>query len=157
MRFIAHRGNLKGRRPERENHPDYIEEAIEQGFDVEIDVWYEPTSTGGLYWLGHDEPQYEINLIWLDKHKEHLWCHAKNLDAFHQLIHHTEINSFWHQNDDYTLTTHNFIWTYPNKPIKQYSYRQIILLFDWSNDDIKIPHGGICSDEIALYKNKYQN
>ena len=39
MKLISHRGNLNGRIPERENHPDYIDEAIEAGYDVEIDIW----------------------------------------------------------------------------------------------------------------------
>jgi hypothetical protein len=24
--------------------------------------------------------------------------------------------SFWHQNDDFTLTSKNYIWTYPGQP-----------------------------------------
>ena len=39
MKIISHRGNLEGRIPEDENNPDYIHEAIESGFDVEIDLW----------------------------------------------------------------------------------------------------------------------
>lgn len=153
MKFIAHRGNLTGKIPERENHPDYILEAIKQGYDVEIDVWYE---IGNGFFLGHDKQQYDVKLSWLQKHKDYLWCHAKNLDALNQLINHTEINSFWHQQDDYTLTTHNFIWTYPNKRTISFNFKQIILLLDW-NDHIDIQCGGICSDDIILYKNKYQN
>jgi len=156
MKFISHRGNLTSKKPERENQPQYIEEAINEGFDVEIDVWFEPTNTSCKYFLGHDKPQYEVNVEWLLKHSEFLWCHTKNLEALLELTY-LELNSFWHQEDDYTLTTHGFIWTYPNKKIIQYSYQQIILLFDWTNDDVDIPHGGICSDEIMLYRNKYQN
>lgn len=152
MKFIAHRGNLRGKNSERENAPDYIDEAIEAGFDVEIDVW----CIDGQYYLGHDMPQYEVDLQWLLNRSEHLWCHAKNLEALHQLIHYTQLNTFWHQGDDYAITTHNFIWTYPDKEIREFSYRQVILLFDWTYDEIKIPHGGICSDEIILYKNKYK-
>ena len=38
MKFISHRGNLDGPMKEFENHPDYINDAIKKGFDVEIDV-----------------------------------------------------------------------------------------------------------------------
>jgi len=151
VKFIAHRGNLKGRIPERENSPDYIDEAIAAGFDVEVDVW----KFDDKYFLGHDEDQHEIDLMWLIDRCVNLWCHAKNLDALHDMIHYPQLNVFWHQEDDYTLTTHNFIWTYPDKEIKEFSYRQVILLFDWICDEIKIPYGGICSDYIILYKNKY--
>jgi len=54
MKFISHRGNLTGPNPERENHPSYILEATANGFEVEIDLWYE----NGKLILGHDEPQY---------------------------------------------------------------------------------------------------
>jgi hypothetical protein len=151
LRFISHRGNLKGRISERENAPDYVDEAIAAGFDVEIDVW----RVDGKHFLGHDIPQYKVDLQWLLDRNEYLWCHAKNLDALHDMIHYPKLNVFWHQEDDYTITTHNFIWTYPEKNIRKYSYRQVILLFDWIYEDVEIPHGGICSDEIILYKNKY--
>ena len=156
MKFIAHRGNLKGKNPERENHPDYIDEAIEAGFDVEIDIWYESTPTSGTFWLGHNMPQYEVDLLWLRERSENLWCHAKNLEALYQLLHYGEINVFWHQEDDYTVTSQGYIWTYPDKPIIPLNFKQIMLLFEWTYDDNVIPHGGICSDEIILYKNKYK-
>ena len=37
--YISHRGNLTGPIPEKENTVDYINDAIHQGFDVEIDIW----------------------------------------------------------------------------------------------------------------------
>ena len=40
MYYISHRGNLKGSKPEYENHPNYIKKALSMGYDVEIDVWY---------------------------------------------------------------------------------------------------------------------
>ena len=56
MRLISHRGNTSGPNPSRENHPDYIHEAIDKGFEVEVDVW----RLGDKWFLGHDKPQYEI-------------------------------------------------------------------------------------------------
>ena len=38
MIYIAHRGNIRGPNPERENSPDYIDEAIQSGYYVEVDV-----------------------------------------------------------------------------------------------------------------------
>lgn len=153
MKFISHRGNLNGREPATENAIDQIDIVIFEGFDVEIDVWRIENN----WFLGHDEPQYECDLSWLLDRSENLWCHAKNLEALHDMIHYPKLNCFWHQEDDYTLTSHGFIWTYPNQPIKEFSYKQIILLFDWNDDDIKIPHGGICSDDISSYRKKYEN
>ena len=34
MKLIAHRGNISGPEPERENTMDYIEEAIQLGYDA---------------------------------------------------------------------------------------------------------------------------
>jgi hypothetical protein len=153
MKFIAHRGNINGKEPERENSPDFIDEAIKLGFDVEIDVWRIDVK----WFLGHDSPEYEIDLNWLFDRSDNLWCHAKNLNALHDMIHYPKLNCFWHEEDRYTLTSHGFIWTYPDQPIKEFSYKQIILLFDWKKDDVKIPHGGICSDEIMLYRDKYKS
>ena len=59
MKFIAHRGNIDGPNFEEENQLEYIERAIEKGFDAEIDIWYLPQADQ-LY-LGHDKPQYLVS------------------------------------------------------------------------------------------------
>jgi glycerophosphoryl diester phosphodiesterase len=59
MKLIAHRGNINGPNPLRENSIDYIEEAISEGFDVEIDLRVEDNQC----YLGHDDPQYFVKLI----------------------------------------------------------------------------------------------
>jgi glycerophosphoryl diester phosphodiesterase len=41
MLLISHRGNISGPQPKLENTVAYIEQAINQGFDVEIDVWFQ--------------------------------------------------------------------------------------------------------------------
>ena len=40
MILISHRGNLEGKQPEQENNPLYIYNALNKGYEVEIDVWY---------------------------------------------------------------------------------------------------------------------
>jgi hypothetical protein len=39
MIYISHRGNTTGPKPELENNPQYVEQAIADGFDVEVDLW----------------------------------------------------------------------------------------------------------------------
>jgi aryl-phospho-beta-D-glucosidase BglC (GH1 family) len=68
MILISHRGNLNGPNPERENSPKYIDEAIEAGYDVEIDIWL----NDGILYLGHDSIQYETSLQWLKNRKDKL-------------------------------------------------------------------------------------
>jgi hypothetical protein len=40
MIYISHRGNIDGKKPHLENNPTYIDEAIDLGYDVEIDLWF---------------------------------------------------------------------------------------------------------------------
>ena len=80
MKLISHRGNINGRDESRENHPEYIQSALDKGYDVEIDVWL--TSYNQFY-LGHDKPQYFVKSEFLEK--DGLWCHAKNIDALYKM------------------------------------------------------------------------
>ena len=57
MILISHRGNLDGPKPEKENNPKYIWEALNEGYQVEIDVWYDKG-----WWLGHDRPKYKAKI-----------------------------------------------------------------------------------------------
>jgi len=111
MILISHRGNLTGPDIERENQPRHIHECLNKGLNVEIDVWYKD----GLFFLGHDTPQYEVSSCFLKNQK--LWCHAKNLDALYKMADSGSIHYFWHQKDDFTLTSQNIIWTYPGNPV----------------------------------------
>ncbi|MEK6883118.1 MAG: hypothetical protein AABY22_26065 [Nanoarchaeota archaeon] len=129
--LISHRANLDGRIIEKENNPDYIKSAIEY-FHVEIDVW----NINNNWFLGHDKPQYKIGEIFLQNDK--FYCHAKNLDAFNKMLDNKKIHCFWHQNDDYALTSKGFIWTYPKKQICE---KSIIV----SNKLVRDCYG-ICTD-----------
>ena len=143
MILISHRGNLRGRIPEYENDPSYIEKALKEGFEVEIDVWYKDNE----WYLGHDEPTYHINMNWLRNKK--LWCHAKNIEALNKMLK-EDIHCFWHQEDDVTLTSCGFMWTYPEKTVTDTSIAVLI------KKNSKIPKKvlGICSDYVVTYKNK---
>ena len=39
MKIISHRGNLNGENPNLENTKQYIDTAMNEGFDVEVDLW----------------------------------------------------------------------------------------------------------------------
>ena len=150
MFLISHRGNLEGKNPELENSPDYILAAIDKGFEVEVDVWY----INKQFYLGHDKPQYKINSSFLSSHHS-LWCHAKNREAFELMLSTYQIHCFWHEQDQYTLTSKRIIWSYPGSPIIDYS---VMLNFgpilNISPEDKK-KICGICSDHIAIIKQDY--
>lgn len=146
MILISHRGNIDGRIIENENEPTYIDLALSDGYDVEVDVW----AIGKDLYLGHDMPQYQIELAWLKERCDNLWVHCKNIEALVMLLDEYRIHTFWHENDSYTLTSNCFIWTHPNKPIiKSESIAVLPELFpDWDIRDF----AGVCSDNIKNYK-----
>ena len=142
MKLISHRGNIKGREIENENDPQYIYEALDLGFDCEIDVWFE----NNQFYLGHDEPKYKIKEEFLTQNQ--LWCHAKNLQALHSMLENKNIHCFWHQSDDITLTSKNYLWTFPGKQITEYSIAVLPEIVNNWNIKSCI---GICSDFIDRY------
>ncbi|MFX0072073.1 MAG: hypothetical protein ACFFAO_13375 [Candidatus Hermodarchaeota archaeon] len=143
MIFISHRGNLNGVNLSKENHPDYILKALEKNFDVEVDVWFSKGKE--ILFLGHDKPQYKTDIDFLKNDK--LWCHAKNVDALNLMLK-EKIHCFWHQEDDVTLTSKGYIWTYPNKPLTN---KSICVLPETDNQNFE-GCAGVCSDYIEQYK-----
>ena len=145
MILISHRGNLNGV-SSRENRPGYIHKALWQGFDVEIDVWY----IDDEFWLGHDIPQYKIEENFLENPR--LWCHAKNIDTLYKMTSNSLIHCFWHQDDDVTLTSRGYLWTYPGK---QLTKKSICVLpeFEDKKSKVILPKNvaGSCSDFIVKF------
>ena len=143
MILISHRGNLMGRIPNNENHPNYIDEAINAGFDVEIDMWW----VDGRVYLGHDEPTYEVDNEWLVDRVDKLWIHCKNVELLNW-IRSTILHYFWHEEDTLTLTSKQYMWVYPGK---QPIIGSIAVMPEINNDKIN-KCIGICSDYITNYK-----
>ena len=140
MFLISHRGNLNGIQEKRENSPYYIKEALNKGYDVEVDVRFKDNK----FFLGHDINQYEINKEFLENKK--IWCHAKTFEALIALER-TSAHYFWHQEDDYTITSKGFIWTYPGKKLFSKSICVLPEKFNYKKFECK----GICSDFIQKY------
>jgi hypothetical protein len=143
MILISHRGNIDEKIVERENHPDYIDTAINLGYDVEIDMWW----IDGKTYLGHDVPQYEVDDEWLTKRINKLWVHCKNIELLNW-IRSTTLHYFWHEEDTLTLTSKNQIWAYPGK---QPILGSIAVMPEINKDNISLCIG-ICSDYIKNYK-----
>ena len=144
MILIAHRGNITGKKPELENHPDYIKKALKEGYQVEIDVW----CRGKKWFLGHDNPIYEVEKAFLLE--EGLWCHAKNIEALKELIL-LGVHCFWHQTDDVVLTSRNYLWTLPNKKLTPQSVAIHPEKSNYNKKELK-KCSAICSDKIKKYR-----
>jgi hypothetical protein len=115
MIMIAHRGLTDGPDVNLENRPEQIELTLSKGIDCEIDVW----RIKDEWFLGHDRPDYKVDDEFLSKRG--LWLHCKNLDALLELSSLNYNEYFWHQEDDYTLTSSHYIWTYPGKELTRNS------------------------------------
>jgi len=141
MIIISHRGYENGPNELLENNPEQIKNLLNKNIHVEIDVWY----VGEKLYLGHDEPQHEVDLKFLENDK--LWCHAKNLPALEHMLQHN-VHCFWHQEDDHTITSRGFIWSYPGKSLTPMS---ICVLPELKKQDYKTCYG-VCTDYPMIYK-----
>lgn len=153
VKIISHRGNLNGSDHSRENSPEYIDEAINAGFDVEIDVRCEDH----MFYLGHDKPQYYVPMSWLVERKDKLWIHCKNLKALDVLYNSpVDFHYFWHETDRYTLTSKGIGWVivgqfpFPNSVIV---LPESIDLYSYFFEYIQQSYG-ICTDKPFYYKSK---
>jgi len=140
MILISHRGNITGPNSSLENNPSYILDAIKEGYDVEIDVWL----IDNKILLGHDYGQHQVSVDFLKNN--HLWCHAKNLEALEFMLS-NDVHCFWHQNDDRTITSKGFVWTYEGRSLGP---KSIACWMDAAGDLPSTDVFGVCTD----YPNK---
>ena len=152
---ISRRGNIDGPLPNRENTSDYIQEAMSRGFEVKIDVWYQPSGLGVIWnprnindgwFLGHERPEHKIDFSFLMS--KNLWCHAKNLKALQTMVN-NKILCFWHQEDDFTLTSSGHIWTYPGRIVCENSII-VCQTLEKTLEASKKKVYGVCSDYVGL-------
>lgn len=146
MKIISHRGNLSGKNLNQENDPFYVDAAILQNFDVEIDVWF----LNDQFYLGHDYADHSVTSRWFEDRKAVLWCHAKNKIALLRLME-LGMNTFWHETDRFTITTNKTIWCYPGNFVSG----GITVVYG-TPDDSSIPSEiyGICTDYPLYWKSK---
>ena len=142
MIYIAHRGNI-GPSTEKLSTIRKIEHALSLGYEVEIDVRY----SNKTIWVGHDKAEEEIPTKFLTDNSSKLWCHCKNSKAL-TLCLRMNLICFWHQTDDYTLTSNGYIWAYPGCTAKGgiLVMPELMTITDFSK------YLGICSDKIEYYK-----
>jgi hypothetical protein len=140
--IIAHRANLNGPDPDNENKPTVIRKLLSMGFDVEIDLW---VLEDGFY-LGHDNPQYKITSEFLEQ--KGLWIHCKNKKALNTMTY-TDLHYFWHQGDDYTITSHGVVWTLVGKtPVP----KSICVMPELHSEIDYTRCAGVCTDFPLQFK-----
>jgi len=151
--FISHRGNVAGANKRRENTCDYIDEAIEEGYDVEVDVRF----MGGSLFLGHDCAERLVPLKWLAERRRELWIHAKNVDALLYLVANGEFKVFAHSSDPFTFIHNaNLAWIHDLDLANNQSIIPLIDKVD-SVERFEIADvRGVCSDYISFYEGKFK-
>jgi len=150
MILISHRGNLEKKDIYRENTPQAIMECLRLDLHVEIDIW----NLNNRFYLGHDSPIIEVPVILLEHPR--IWCHAKNDTAFFKLKENNNIHCFWHNTDDYTITSKGYICAYPGKNINEHTIAVLPEQYNYSQNDLN-KCLGICSDNILGYINAKNN
>jgi len=140
--FISHRGNLNGREPERENRISFIDVALKKSFYVEIDVRY----CDNKFYLGHDVIQEVLPNNFLMNSR--IIFHAKTLITLIKLLA-FNTHCFFHDTDDVTLTSRNFLWVHPLTPLSDIPTILNVIVIQVNPKKLSLKADGYCSDEIA--------
>lgn len=147
MKIISHRGNLNGPNLLLENSLDYIQNAIDLEFIVEVDLRF---SNNNLY-FGHDFAQYPVSVKWILDRKDLLLVHVKDSIALEYIIDmKIDINFFVHQNDDFTMISNGYIWTHNINCLNKKSIVPLINIVD--KKYLTYNYYGICTDFPIEYK-----
>lgn len=147
MKLYAHRGNLNGQNKTLENTYSYIQEALEKGFCVEIDVWYIPEKN--QFWLGHDRPTNLITKEFLED--DRLLVHAKDLVTFERISKHSNIHSFYQDADSVSVTSWGKNVYHQSTNLLDYNSDQIIVDISGTKICDECPCYGIISDYVTSY------
>tara|TARA_Y100000004_G_scaffold36613_1_gene39321 strand:- start:277 stop:735 length:459 start_codon:yes stop_codon:yes gene_type:complete len=150
MLFISHRGNIYGPQPEKENTISYIEQALSDGYAVEVDVIdYDNIDT---FTLGHDKKQEEVASKFF--RQKNIFAHAKNYKCLSGLLKHGA-HVFYHTDEEYVLTSENLIWCYPGVSFSNNDNCIIVLPELYPMKPWRSAYG-ICSDFVGNYRKELE-
>ena len=150
MKIISHRGNINGPDSINENAPAYIDKSLEQGFDAEVDL----RRVNNKFFLGHNNPDYEVSIDWLNQRRQNLWIHTKNFSAFENLL---ELNNnfifFYYSCEPLVLVSNGKIWCHQLEDISNPANCIAPLLSKSSLlENKKNNWFGVCTDYPLLLK-----
>lgn len=147
MIFISHRGNLNGIILDRENSPEYINEAIEKGYLVVVDVWLVGEDH---FALGNDRPKYLTNIEYIKQNN--IICRARSLNTLNALIE-SRAHCFFQDYERISLTNGGLIWAAPSQSVTP---RSIVIMPEHEISNVRtaalLKCAGICSNFIQLVR-----
>ena len=159
MILISHRGNLAGKNFKRENSPAYIQEALNAGFHVEIDILH----NHGEFLHGHEwgGTKGKVNPKFLSDNHQKLLIHCKDRESILFCAQNlSPLNYFYHDRDDFTLSS--YMWTIAHSKVADLIAFNDDKFVDGSVCMLPEKYGlskelvkncaGICSDIIEFYK-----
>jgi len=135
--IISHRGNQFGPALflQDENTWNSIQNAVKFGFHVEIDLWHvheneikenkeNKENKEKEFKCGHESHWWSIlTFEQIHQYRHQLWIHTKSIPMLSQLIQYNQKcigqdkdqqwHYFFHQQDDVTLTSDGWMWTFP--------------------------------------------
>jgi len=143
--WILHRGLMNGPDTERENKEDLLWKRLNEGWEIEVDVWL----MDGKLWLGHDKPVDILQNIQLLESRK-AWIHCKNIGMLQYMTEHKPGAPFFsHDTDNAVLTSNGYMWCYPGIQ----AGRQSIIVMPERVPSMIIDTtlvGGVCSDYTSL-------
>lgn len=139
MLLLSNRGNLTGP-TDYANQPDYIQEAIRQGFTVKTDLWIFPK----FLLTGVDEPRYNISASLLSQ----CLIEARNIPALEFLIK-SGCHGFYRGGGDIIYTNKGLLLSY-TKLIRS----AVMMNPDNEMFENIIECNGLCSDFIKGFANE---
>jgi hypothetical protein len=142
MLLISNKGNITGPNVLLENTPEYIDFAIQQGYNVKIDFWYH----NNKFFLGTNRPKTQIDWDWLTniKRLEYLWINCMDTQTFSFLLENgPSLNFFYNKSDNITITSKGIPWS---NITNQYT-SNTITCNDTNIDKVV----GVCSDWVSKW------
>ena len=142
MLLISNKGNIEGENIDLENTPDYIESAINQGYNVKIDLKYEKDK---LY-LGENTSDVEVEWSWLLKWSDYLWINCRDTKTLSFFLENGKsFNFFYNVLDTVSMTSKGFAWSVENP------YPKGTIVYDIDNDLNPIDVLGVCSNWVSKW------
>jgi hypothetical protein len=145
--LISNKGNINGIVPERENSIQYVQEALDLGFLVVVDVFLIGQNQVAT---GCEVPQYSTTVEFLKN--TNIICRAQSIECLEFLLS-NQVHCFYHKHDRCSLTNGGLLWTRPGSNITKscvFNLPEIIMPDVTTIKDIECV--GICSNFIKLIK-----
>lgn len=147
--LISYRGNTSQIVPEQENKLEHIQNALNKGFHVMVDIWLVGTNNLAT---GTTRAQYPIDINFI--RENNIICHAMTSNTMNFLLE-KGLHCFMWDREKYSLTNGGLIWSSVDPQVNS---RTILVL-----PERNIPHlsvlanlkcAGICSSRIQEIKDE---